>query len=98
VISCKKSMNFDLIKEQQEIQKAVDEFAKRESGKAVALDFEQSHRFPFAILKKASGVAQKYHYISSVIFNRLNGLERGYKRTEIYVHQKSVWPELKKVI
>lgn len=37
----KKSMNFDLSKEQQEIQKAVDEFAKGELGKAVALDFEK---------------------------------------------------------
>ena len=34
---------------------------------------------------EAGGVAQKYRYISNVIFNRLNGLERGYKRTEIYV-------------
>jgi alkylation response protein AidB-like acyl-CoA dehydrogenase len=46
-------MNFDLNKEQKEIQKAADEFAKGEFDKEVALDLERNHQFPFAILKKA---------------------------------------------
>ena len=32
-----------------------------------------------------SGVAQKYGYISKMIFRLFNGHIRGYKRTEIYV-------------
>jgi hypothetical protein len=36
-------------------------------------------------IDSASGVAQKWRYISNLIFDGLKGLERGYKRTEIYV-------------
>jgi len=32
-----------------------------------------------------SGVAQKYGYISKMIFGRFNGNVQGYKRTDIYV-------------
>jgi len=46
-------MNFDLKKEQKEIQKAASEFAQGEFDKEVILDLERTHQFPFAILKKA---------------------------------------------
>jgi len=36
-------------------------------------------------IDSASGVAQKWRYISNLIFDGLKGLERGYNRTEIYV-------------
>ena len=46
-------MNFDLNEEEKGIQKAADEFARGEFDKEVALELEQNHQFPFAILKKA---------------------------------------------
>jgi hypothetical protein len=36
-------------------------------------------------LKRLSGVAQKYGYVSKTNFGRFNGHVRGYERTEIYV-------------
>jgi len=40
--------------------------------------------------RDTSGVAQKYGYISKMIFHRFNGYVRGYKRTKICVqHHES---------
>jgi hypothetical protein len=39
----------------------------------------------FAPLESPSGVAQKYRYISKMIFRRFNGHTIGYKRTKINV-------------
>jgi alkylation response protein AidB-like acyl-CoA dehydrogenase len=46
-------LDFDLNKEQVEIQKAADEFAKGEFDKEVALELDRTHQYPFAVLKKA---------------------------------------------
>ena len=40
-------------------------------------------------LKRLSGVAQKYGYISKTNFDRFNGHVRGYKHTELYVQHHS---------
>jgi alkylation response protein AidB-like acyl-CoA dehydrogenase len=46
-------LDFDLNKEQMEIQRAADEFAKGEFDKEVALELDRTHQYPFAVLKKA---------------------------------------------
>jgi alkylation response protein AidB-like acyl-CoA dehydrogenase len=46
-------MDFNLIEEQKEIQKAADGFAKGEFDKEVILNLERNHQFPSALLKKA---------------------------------------------
>ena len=46
-------MNFDLIEEQREIQKAADGFARGEFDKETILNLERNHQFPSALLKKA---------------------------------------------
>ena len=38
-----------------------------------------------SLFRVTSGVAQKYRYISKMIFCRFNGHIIGYKRTKIYV-------------
>lgn len=47
-------MNFELTKEQKDIQKAAREFAEGEFDKDSALEFELKHEFPFEIRKKAA--------------------------------------------
>ena len=46
-------MDFGLGEEQAAIQKAVEEFAKGEFDKEIALEYEKTHAFPHDILKKA---------------------------------------------
>ena len=46
-------MNFELTKEQKDIQRAAREFAQGEFDKEVALEHELSHEFPFQIWRKA---------------------------------------------
>lgn len=46
-------MEFELTKEQQDIQKAVRDFAKGEFDKDLAMELEQKHEFPKKIWKKA---------------------------------------------
>ena len=46
-------MDFDLDKEQKEIQKAAREFAKGEFDKDIALELERTHSFPSEIWEKA---------------------------------------------
>ncbi len=47
-------MNFELTREQRDIQKAAREFADAEFDKDYMLDIELNHRFPWELLKKAS--------------------------------------------
>jgi alkylation response protein AidB-like acyl-CoA dehydrogenase len=47
-------MEFNLNKEQEAIQKAAREFAKKEFNKETALEHELNHAFPFNIWKKAA--------------------------------------------
>jgi alkylation response protein AidB-like acyl-CoA dehydrogenase len=46
-------MNFELSKEQQDIQKAAREFAEGEFDKELALELDQNHEFPTKIWQKA---------------------------------------------
>jgi alkylation response protein AidB-like acyl-CoA dehydrogenase len=46
-------MEFELTKEQQDIQKAVRDFAKGEFDKDLAMELEEKHEFPKKIWKKA---------------------------------------------
>lgn len=46
-------MNFELTKQQKDIQSAAREFAQGEFDKEVALEHELSHEFPFEIWRKA---------------------------------------------
>lgn len=46
-------MDFELTKEQKEIQQAAREFAKGEFDKELALELDQKHEYPTAIWKKA---------------------------------------------
>ena len=46
-------MEFELTTEQQDIQKAVRDFAKGEFDKDLALELEEKHEFPKKIWKKA---------------------------------------------
>ncbi|MBP1706691.1 MAG: acyl-CoA dehydrogenase (acd-7) [Chloroflexi bacterium] len=47
-------MDFDLTKEQKDIQRAVREFAEAEFTSELMLDIERNHRFPTELMKKAS--------------------------------------------
>ena len=47
-------MDFELSKEQKDIQKAAREFAKGEFDKELALELEEKHEFPTEIWKKAA--------------------------------------------
>jgi alkylation response protein AidB-like acyl-CoA dehydrogenase len=47
------SMNFELTREQRDIQKAAREFAERELNKDYILEIEKSHKFPWGVYKKA---------------------------------------------
>lgn len=49
-------MEFELTKEQQDIQKAVRDFAKGEFDKDLAMELEQNHEFPKKIWKKAGNL------------------------------------------
>ena len=49
-------MNFELTKEQQDIQKAVRDFAKGEFNKDLAMELEQKHEFPKKIWRKAGNL------------------------------------------
>ena len=49
-------MEFELTKEQQDIQKAVRDFAKGEFDKDLAMELEQKHEFPKKIWKKAGNL------------------------------------------
>ncbi len=47
-------MDFELNKEQRDIQKAAREFAEAEFDKDYMLDLELNHKFPWELLQKAS--------------------------------------------
>ena len=47
-------MDFELTKEQKDIQKAAREFAKGEFDKEVALELDEKHEYPRSIWKKAA--------------------------------------------
>ncbi len=46
-------MNFELTKEQKDIQKAAREFAEKELNRDYVLEIERSHKFPWEVFKKA---------------------------------------------
>lgn len=46
-------MDFELNKEQRDIQKAAKKFAKNELSKDYVLEIERSHRFPWEVFKKS---------------------------------------------
>ncbi len=47
-------MDFELTKEQKEIQKAVRDFVKGEFKKELILELEEKHEYPADIWKKAA--------------------------------------------
>lgn len=47
-------MNFDLTKEQRDIQKAAREFAEGEFDREMAMEYDRSHKYPRELLKKAA--------------------------------------------
>ncbi len=49
-------MDFELTKEQQDIQKAVRDFAKGEFDKNLAMELEQKHEFPKKVWEKAGNL------------------------------------------
>ncbi len=49
-------MDFELTKEQKDIQRAAREFCEAEYDKDMVLDMEREHKFPWELLRKAAGL------------------------------------------
>ena len=49
-------MDFELTKEQSDIQKAAREFAEAEFERNYVIELDRNHEFPWEIWKKASGL------------------------------------------
>ena len=49
-------MNFELTKEQRDIQRAAREFVQAEYDKDAVLELERQHKFPWELFKKAAGL------------------------------------------
>jgi len=46
-------MDFELTREQTDIQRAARDFAEKEFNKDYTLEIERTHRFPWEVFKKA---------------------------------------------